>query len=402
MLRYSSAARRFDRLAGPPLCSALGLWDALAEKGRRGTRPPEDVSRILVSKMGNIGDTVLMSPAIQSLRHAFPTAHIAFVATSHNVEIVKMLDGIDECVFLDYRRCLTDPLYFARFVRRLRSGRYQVAIDFDQWQHLPPQYLYLARIPVRVGFDTADERRAALFTKRVPYVEDEHSSGHEVEYFERLIWTLGVPSSNAMPELVVSRPDERAIDALLAERAISPAEDVVIVYPSGRSKGGISRAWPADRFVAACDHVIASRGCALVFIGSADERPETEAIAARVRGETLVLNGMLSLGQVATLLRRASLFFGNEGGPMHMAAALGVPCVSLFGPTNAERWGAYGREHINVVASVPCSPCFFLGAKRRECVRQGACMDSISLAEVERALDDALARQVPGRIEAAI
>ncbi|MGA2285815.1 MAG: glycosyltransferase family 9 protein [Dehalococcoidia bacterium] len=400
MPRYSSAARRFDRLAGPPLCGALGLWDALSRRGREAPHPPKNVSRILVSKMGNIGDTVLMAPAIKSLRHAFPAARISFVATSHNVEIVSMLGGIDECIFLDHRRCLASPLYLWRFVRHLQSGRYQIAIDFDQWQHLPPLYLYLAGIPVRLGFDTAGERRAGLFSRCVPYNEDENSPGHEAEYFERLVEALGVPSSNAAPELVIDREDDRAVSTLLERQSIPAGDRIVIVYPSGRAKGGISRAWSADRFVELCNHIVASHGCTLVFVGGPDEREEAEAIAARVRGRPLVANGTLSLGRLAALLRRASLFVGNEGGPMHVAAAVGVPCVSLFGPTNASRWGAYGQGHINVVADVPCSPCFFLGAKRRDCVRQGACMDSISLDAVKRAVDEVLARALPQRVEA--
>lgn len=400
MLRYSSAARRIDRLAGPPLCGVLGLWDSLARPGRDAAYTPESVSRILISKMGNIGDTVLMVPAIKSLRHAFPKARISFVATSHNVEIVKMLGEIDECIFLDHRRCFRSPSYLLRFVRRLRSGGYQIAIDFDQWQHLPPVYLYLAGIPVRVGFDTTGEHRGGLFTRRVRYSEDESHTGHEVSYFERLVGALGIPSLNAAPELLIDGEDERAVSALLEQHSASPEGRIVVVYPSGRAKGGISRTWSADRFVELCDYIAARHQCNLVFVGGPDEREEAEGIAARIPARPLVANGLVSLGQLAALLRRASLFVGNEGGPMHVAAAVGVPCVSLYGPTNARRWGAYGQGHMSIVASVPCSPCFFLGAKRRECLREGACMDSISLAAVEQAVDRMLARAPADRVGA--
>ncbi len=400
MLRYDTVPKLIDSLAGSLLCSMLGKWDALLRRngGTVGTSGP--LSRILISKMGNIGDTVLMVPAVKALRHSFPNAHISFIVTSHNVEIARMIPGIDELIFLDPVRCFANPLQFLRFIRRLRSGGYQVALDFDQWQHLPPIYLYLARIPVRIGFDTKGEHRGGLFSTRVPYTEDENDTGHEVDYFGRLVQALGVPLPDTAPELIIDDEDERAALALLERHGVPAGRPIVIVYPGGKQKKGVTRRWGDDRFAELCNHIAAEHQCPLLFVGGPEERQLADSIAQRVRPKPLVVNGDVSLGQLAALLKRASLFVGNVAGPMYIASAVGVPCVSLYGPTSASRWGAHGKGHVAIKSNVPCSPCHFLGGKRRKCLWEGACMESIAVSTVEDAVDRKLSQTLRERVGA--
>jgi ADP-heptose:LPS heptosyltransferase len=119
-----------------------------------------------------------------------------------------------------------------------------------------------------------------------------------------------------------------------------------------------TKRWPLERFGAALDQLY-REGCdSVVVIGSADDRPDVDRLRALTKSPFIDLTGAVPLGCLPALLSKAAAMITNDSGPMHVAAAFGVPVVALFGPTSAVRTGPYGGSHCVLAGRVPCSPCF--------------------------------------------
>jgi heptosyltransferase-3 len=324
--------------------------------------------RILVVKLRYIGDVLLSTPVVASLRAAFPRAEISMLVNAGTEAMVADNPHLDEVVLVERR---ASPLRQLGFVRRLRARRVDLVIDLTDGDRAA----ILSRAtgaPVRVGFNREALWRGRLYTHvvRVPAEPTPVVRQHLLA-----LETLGIPAVDSRPRLWVRPSADAGAAGAVAAVGIEPGERFVAVHPGARwwFKG-----WPAERFARVIDHLQDKVGVKVVLLGAEQDRAGEHAILSRTETPVRSLVGRLGLLELAALLRRAALFVGNDNGAMHIAAAMGTRVVGLFGPADPRVWGPAGEGHVALHRGVDCRPCFPGGCRRGE----QNCMRLIQVDEV--------------------
>ncbi len=346
-----------------------------------GTVDPRGIRRILVRANNWIGDVVMISPAVRAIRGHFPDARIAILAKSWVLETLQGSPYYDDLVEFDddgAHRGLRGRLRLAFELRRMR---FDLAVLFQK-AFEAAALAFLARSRLRVGYAT-DARGALLTHPLAP----PHPETHHVEVFLGIARALGCHIDDPYPSFHLDPEARRRADSLL-ETAGSQGRTPLVAFHPGASKA--PRAWHPDRFALLGRRLAEGLGARIVLLGGSDERPTLERIAAAIPpGHTLLPGQDASIKVTGGILERCHLFVGNDSGPMHVAAALGVPIVAIFGPGTPERTSPFTPEGKVVIVSrrYPCSPCrqdFF-----RECPPSPAgkpfCLEEIQVEEVEEA-----------------
>jgi heptosyltransferase II len=337
--------------------------------------------RILVKELNWLGDIVLALPALHALRRAYPAAALTVLVKR---DLAPLFDGFvsadsTEASFavLPYAlssgwRGYTDRL---AIVSELRARHFDLAVvlpkSFDA-----ALWPALAGIPRRVGWNT--QGRGFLLTDRAAF--SRVAGGHQVHaYLQLLRDTLGIEGSPEDHAIPVAARHLAAVRTWLASRRRQGEGPLVALAVAAAY--GPAKEWPAERFAALID-VLAERGSECVLVGASSERARCEQVAAASRNGALVAAGEMHLGETVALLSICDAFAGNDSGAMHLAGALGVPTVGLFGSTDPARTGPLGARTRTIYHRIECSPCF-----ARTC-RYGHydCLRRIEVDEVAEAL----------------
>jgi lipopolysaccharide heptosyltransferase II len=238
--------------------------------------------------------------------------------------------------------------------------------------------MYLARVPQRIGYAT-DGRTWMLTNGMKPSREHRH----QVHYYLDLVKMLS--GGTSQPSIEISATEaERANARQLLQTEGLPAGAPFLVLNPGAAYGSAKR-WYPDRFARAADTVAQEFGFHVVLIGSEAERAIAQEIAAQSKSKTVVLSGKTSLETLIGILAESSVMITNDSGPMHIAAALGIPTVAVFGSTDDIVTGPCGARTRIVKQAVECSPCLL-----RDCPIDHRCMDRVTVDHVCRAARELL------------
>ncbi len=365
-----------DRMLGDRLRAAaraiwLGARAALLAPRllRRWRKPPSPgrVSRILVVRTDRLGDMALTTAALADLKSHFRRAAITVVAPPAPLALLEGHPAVDRLVALTGRR-LPDDL----------AGRFDLAIDFTPDASLRGARLVAAaRAPLSIGMRAAG--RQAFFNLRGPRADP---SRHIVDLNRQLVEALGIEGGAAALSLHVS-PDERgaALNRLAALGAASPR---VLVHPGGHFA---SQRWAAERFAEVITLLTGRLGAACVVVAG----PGEADLARRVCAATpdALDAGPQTVRGLMALCAACDLFIGNNSGPLHVAGALGVPTVSVAGPTSLARFAPRGPADRVARRELPCSPC-----NRGRCWHH-TCLRSLEPEEVAALAQESLASLLP-------
>ncbi len=310
---------------------------------------------IALVKLSSLGDVVHALPAAGALRARFPRARLAWIVERREAAVLRGHPALDEVVPVDTRawrraldiRAMWRPLAGARAVgeiagvaRRLRAARFDVAVDL---QGLVKSGVLTAatRAPLRIGFAAARCREplAALFTNR--RVTPPASARHVVEQYLALLEPLGVADARVEFPLPGDAVAEARVDEFLAAAGLKARDRLVVLNPGA---GRADKRWPADRFRELARRLVAEAAAAVLVVWGPEERGLGETIAGGTAGDRVALAPPTDLDALLAVLRRASAVVAADTGPLHLAAALGVPCVGLYGPTSAERNGPWRQR----------------------------------------------------------
>jgi heptosyltransferase-3 len=328
--------------------------------------PPK---RILCIKLKHIGDVLLMTPAIRALRRAWPGSTISALVPRATEEVLVGNPDLTTILTVERNAGIGGS---CRTLRALRRAAPDLVLEMGQGDR-EAVLGWLSGAQRRVGYEPGRSGgwRRVLLTDMVPW----NGAQHVVETNLDLVRACGIPADASRPVLVV-RPEMRArMWARLASAGLSPGKPLVVVHPVSR---WLFKAWPEE----SCAEVIARlvrHARVAVALTSGPGPAEVEAagrILARVEevraaGSVLNLIGQTSLAELAAVLGRAALFLGVDSAPMHMAAALAVPVVALFGPSGEHSWGPWGDGHVVITSPYLCRPCGqdgCLGSKRSDCL----------------------------------
>jgi predicted lipopolysaccharide heptosyltransferase III len=340
--------------------------------------------RLLVLAIRALGDVVLTTPIYRILKCAYPTGTIDVVVERPYGELLRGNPNIDAVYEVDRGRDLPRTVSWSaqvRLIGALRRKHYDAVVDLFSG----PRSALMARLTgarCRIGEDTRGRGRGWLYTHPIPVQREEE---HLVVQKLRLIQPLvGVVKEAPLELFLLPGERDEAGKSLRAEGAREGAARVGF-FPGA---GWAHKQWPADRFAELGDVLSAEWDADIILFGGPNDVIACEAVAVRMRGRSLLLCGPHSLRATAALISHMNLFISNDTGPMHMAVALRVPTVALYGPSNVRKYAPWG-EAVQVVSShLPCSPCpqqedtcHLVGRVRQEC------MLGISVAAVREAID---------------
>ena len=344
--------------------------------------------KILVIRLSALGDLIHTLPAVNALKDRWPEAEITWAVETAAAPLLDGHPALSRVIvsrrkaWLDAvrsgdRRASADALReMTRFIRTLRSTRYDLVIDF---QHLLKSGVLagLARGRVKAGFGPGLDHTEGSYwflNHHVPAVSMEI---HALTRNLILSDALGAPADRVRYRLPITADHRRRAAQLLG---VPENRSLVAIHPAARWS---SKRWPEDRFAALADTLIDRHGVTVAFTGSAADRTSVDRTISGMRHPAVNLAGRTGLLELAAVFKRARGVIATDTGPMHLAAAVDTPVVALFGPTAPWRTGPFGPGHRVVRAGLPCGPCF-----RRRCPfgPEPACMDRICVADVAEAI----------------
>jgi heptosyltransferase III len=323
MQRGKALNRFLDFYVGIPVLNLLASL-----KGR--SAYPERPNKIGLLFNPALGDTLLASAAIQDVRALFPEAKLILFAASPNLAAAGLLPAIDVIEVLS----LTRPL---ESIRILRRNNLDLMLDFTAWQRLTAMFSLLSGARYKVGFERKKQYRHRGYDKTVLHRGD----CHELENMRRLTRSLGSQTARA-PSLVV--PGGPLPQTVLQGRQI------VVFHAWASGSQGWMREWPDENWASLAKQLTVP-GRVFLLTGSPADRARCDSLCALLVAQGTaaeVLVGRGGLGEVARALTHAELLVSVNTGIMHLGAILGVPTVSINGPTAARRWGPVGPRVANV------------------------------------------------------
>lgn len=304
--------------------------------------------KILVCQQRQIGDVLLATPALRLLRQAQPQAEIHFLTERKCVPVLENNPDIDTVWELDKKRLGTIAKQLA-FYRHVASQGFDLVIDFQQLPRLQLVTLF-SRAPVRLSY-TPPWHRRLLYTHWA-----DMQPGYAAQTKASILRPLGIEWRGEKPRLHLTADEERWAQGWLREQGLREGEILVTVDPSHRR---LTRLWPAERFARLVD-LAAERGERLRFLllFGPGEEPVVRELASRVRCKEALLptSSMLSLREMAAVMRLARLHVGNCSAPRHFATAVDTPTLVIHGSTGGE-WRYPSPEHRMVSLDLPCQPC---------------------------------------------
>jgi lipopolysaccharide heptosyltransferase I len=371
-------------------------------------------SRILLIKPSAAGDVVHALPVLEKLRRRYPSARIDWLLTPENAQIVRGHPGISNILlfarrdFAENGRRLGAVAGILRLIGEIRAARYELAIDLHG-QLRSALFAVASGAPVRIGFDRPIRRVASTFQgrllKNIPrrgwagaregswlaYTHRIPIPTLEVHAVDRYLWVgnlLGFDKNPPVFNLPVSSVAKARIADLLGAHAIA-GRPLAILVPGTMWE---TKHWTPEGFADVARR-LGQAGFAPLIIGTKSEQSLNRSIQAHAPGSA-DLAGQTSLADVVALIRQAALVVTNDSGAMHIAAALGKPSVSIFGPTNPVQVGPYGQPGSVVRLNLPCSPCNF--RRLSQCPYDHACMRDLTVEMVMDRLREILPAATPG------
>jgi heptosyltransferase-3 len=353
----------------------------------------QSVRSILVIQTKYIGDVVITAALTEGLRRAYPGARIDMVCDSNLADFVQDNGVADATIPLVRARARGSNLERLserwRLLRRVARGGHDLSIDLADSS--TSQLIQRAsRAPVRVSYDPPEKRSALLWFGK-PWTHPCPRFGdHGVSYLERYLAPLAVlghPSDGLVPHLAPTPARMTEARSLLAESGMAPGR-FIAVHAGARS---LPRRWSPERFAHVLSAAAGRHGLDVALVGGPDERELSDAVAASCRVRTVNLAGRCAIAALPALVSGARLFVGNESGPMHVAAAVGVPVVGLFGLTDPQVWGPATQRAVVLRPPMPCQ-CLRPDACVRDDTNGAWCVHRISedevLAAIERLIRD--------------
>jgi heptosyltransferase II len=331
--------------------------------------------KILVRATNWIGDAVMAIPALQAIRSRWPDAEVTVLARPAVADLYREQRCAARFIAYENRGTHRGVWGRERLAAELRRERFDVAVLLQN-AFEAAWLVWRAGIPERIGY--ARDARSWLLTRAVAVPQKGEIPAHESYYYLELLrragWLPALPEVERI-ELAVSAQAREAAGRRLADAGAREGRAWVAFAP-GASYGS-AKCWPAERYAALADRLIAACDADVLLFGAPGESDMAARIVRAMGRPAVNLVGATNTAELPALLAACDLFIGNDSGAMHVAAAVGLPVVGIFGPTDPEGTRPVTPRFTLVRQPVFCSPCFL-----RRCPIDHRCMTRISVDEV--------------------
>jgi lipopolysaccharide heptosyltransferase II len=339
-----------------------------------------------------IGDVVLTTPIIRSVRNAFPAAYIAYLGDKSAVSLLEGNPNLNEIIAFDFSR--PTIIEQARVAIQLRRRKLDLAIDLFG-NPRSALLTYLSGADVRIG--PRRKGRGGLYTVQV---EDDGRPKTAIEFHNQFLRAIGVEPTAARTEIFLTADEKRDARIYLQwldydNSPLKMEKPVIGMHPGATWP---AKRWLPERFAELADTLKAKLGAEIILVAGPNDKESLGAVLKHSIANIKAARN-LPLRQLAAVIAQCSMFIANDAAPMHIAAALGIPTIGLFGPGEEEIWFPYSQEGGNVALrkDVPCHPCH-LDFCNREGEGYMECMKLLTVSDVFAAAERILrSRGTPPR-----
>lgn len=348
------------------------------------------IRSILIRGTNWVGDAVIAIPAMREIRRLFPQARISLLVRPWVRDLYSAAEFADEVLEYDKSGAHRGWNGFFRLISGLRGRRFDLAILLQN-AFEAALLAWGARIPARIGY--ARDGRSLLLThpcRIQPEVRQVHQAYYYLGILSGMGWIQERPweGGNYPLSIKVNTREEDAAAAKKILRSSGIEEGDVLIGINPGAFYGPAKRWFPDRYAAAADSLANDYNARVVIFGAPSDLPVVQEVAAAMSRPPVILAGQTTLGQLMGLLKECRLLITNDSGPMHLAAALDVPQLAVFGSTSEIATGPLSGNAVVIKHPVDCNPCFL-----RECPTDFRCMKCISVEQVVEAARKLISRQ---------
>lgn len=329
--------------------------------------------KILVVRYRFIGDTILTVPFLRNLRRCFPYAKIDMLVSPVSGDLLESCPYLDNLLYFDttrkhrYEHGDMQKKSFWHYVKLLKNEKYDKVYVLKR-SLSSAALCYFAGIKSRIGFNT--EGRGFMLSKKVPYDKNKH----EVESFLEVLKADNVPVFDDYLELWLKKEDVEEAKNILAEYEKPDCKKVIVHATSGNPK----KQWKKEYFAKVIEYLINEKNIQVYHLGANGDKPVYEEIRNMIKTplktEPINLCGQMDICTSAAFIAEMDLVFGNDSGTFHMAGALDVPTVVIYGPMDYKKWRVWNEKTKALSTKIPCYPCNL----KTKCKNNYDCLEQIT------------------------
>jgi predicted lipopolysaccharide heptosyltransferase III len=328
------------------------------------------MQRILIIKLRYIGDVLLATPTVRAIKAARPDVRVTMMVNRGTEDVLSGNQDLDEIVVLDKGSLAAQ----SRLIASLRSQRFDTVIDLTDGDR--SAFLsWVSGASVRIGFNDDHRWRGRYYTHVVQPVP---GMQHRIDRDLEALKPLNIQAGSKDPQLQLTQEEMKGADQLLDQLGVQRSQSIVVLQPGARYW---FKAWPPERFAELADQLTSQYGCQVLIGGSSQDIDLAQQIRQMAKSSLIVMAGRTTIKQFAAIAKKAALFVGNDSGAMHIASAVGIPVVALFGPSSLREWGPRGGPVEVLYKELDCNSCYHTTCTRGE----ESCMKLITVHEVSAA-----------------
>ncbi len=327
--------------------------------------------KIIVRSPNWIGDAVLCLSSIAYIKEKIPQAHIAILAKNWVKDIFLNHPAVDEIISLDKSK--------TALIREIKKRNFYTGVLFTN-SFSSAFLFFIAGVKKRIGYKT--DLRSIFLTDGFTLpknLEKLHQRDYYFEIAKKIIPENGTPKN---PILYLTEKETERAHSILKDFDISGGTKIIGIFPG--ASYGPAKMWGVDKFKLLAKEITKNKNANVLVFGGNKEKE----LANKIQNKTdsiINLCGKTTVRELMALIKRCNVFITNDTGPMHIASALNVPIIAIFGPTNPDRTSPLGASAI-IKKEVNCAPC-----KHRICpLKNHECMEKVSVEEVLKAVENIL------------
>jgi len=339
------------------------------------------MKKILIINPYGIGDVLFTTPVISNLRRAYPQAYMAYLANRRTADFLKSNPDIQQVFVYERDEFVGHYPKYLELFSSIKRQAFDVVFDFS----INSSFGFLCfacGVPKRIGFDYRG--RGRFLTDKIPL--QGYEDKHVIEYYLDVLLPVRVPPLERSMTLPVPAKDIQWAQGWIAQQAIDSAKPLIAVVPGGGQSWGKAaghKRWGASQYADLVDKIIENFDAAVILVGDSKEEELCREVAALAHFPLHVAVGQTSVLGMAALFKQCRLSIVNDGGPLHVAVAVGAKTVSIFGSVDPQVYGPYPAEgHLVVQKHLPCQPCYRRFRKAR--CEHISCLRDLSVDEVYR------------------
>jgi len=314
---------------------------------KKGDVRPDEIKDILVIRTAYIGDVVMALPLLKPLRDRFKKARISFLTSARAMEVLENNPYVDEIITYDpFWFYPSGKIGYLDFIKGIRGRQFDLVIE-TRGDIREIAFLVLPlKARYKVSYDAGGG--GYLLTHVVPY----QGTRHRVEYHLDIAKYLGCDVGSHVEWGIYLTEDEKVkVVELLKNERIELDRPIVAIHPGARKE---LKCWSPEGYAAVADIAARELGAAVLLTGAPEELPLVKRVEGMMKERSIVIAGRTTLRELAGVISHCSLFICNDSSPMHIAAAMKIPTVAIFGPSKSIETGPYGNIHRVVEKDFPC------------------------------------------------